>query len=87
MNHFLIFLFFFTRMATIEALTAVVSLIGNTSSSYIFYATSYTFIFAITAFLSLISLFYTIFFIPESVENAQQEVSTRLFFKQTFLPL
>lgn len=62
-------------MATIEALIAIVNLIGNTSSSYIFYATSYTFVFGITACCSMLSLIYTICFIPESVENPQQEVS------------
>ncbi|XP_072387194.1 probable peptidoglycan muropeptide transporter SLC46 isoform X2 [Diabrotica undecimpunctata] len=57
------------RMAFSEVALATGSLLGSISSSYIFYATNYPSMFAIGLGCVLMSIAYTIFFVPESIEN------------------
>lgn len=61
-------------MAVFEAVLAGGILIGNILSSYLFYATNYMSVFAIAAGLNALGLLYTIFFIPESLQNPETQV-------------
>ncbi|CAH1142293.1 unnamed protein product [Phyllotreta striolata] len=54
------------RLAIFEAFFALASILGNLSSSYLLYATSYEWIYIIATSFLVLSLLYTIFFIPES---------------------
>uniref|UniRef100_A0A6P7GPM6 Proton-coupled folate transporter-like isoform X2 n=1 Tax=Diabrotica virgifera virgifera TaxID=50390 RepID=A0A6P7GPM6_DIAVI len=60
------------RMAFCEVALATGSLLGSISSSYIFYATNYPSMFAIGLACVSIGIAYTIFFVPESIENMQE---------------
>lgn len=61
-------------MAVFEAVLAGGILIGNVLSSYLFYALNYMSVFAIAAGLNALGLLYTIFFIPESLQNPETQV-------------
>uniref|UniRef100_A0A6P7GU06 Proton-coupled folate transporter-like n=1 Tax=Diabrotica virgifera virgifera TaxID=50390 RepID=A0A6P7GU06_DIAVI len=60
------------RMAIYEASTALGTVIGTAISSYIFYATNYTTVFALAAGSTLLGILYTVFFIPESLQEADK---------------
>ncbi|XP_028148003.1 proton-coupled folate transporter isoform X2 [Diabrotica virgifera virgifera] len=60
------------RMAFCEVALAAGSLLGSISSSYIFYATNYPSMFAIGLACVSIGIAYTIFFVPESIEDRQK---------------
>ncbi|CAH1280206.1 unnamed protein product [Diabrotica balteata] len=57
------------RMVFSEVALATGSLLGSITSSYIFYATNYPSMFAIGLACVSIGIAYTIFYIPESIEN------------------
>lgn len=61
-------------MAVFEAVLAGGILVGNISSSYLFYATNYVWVFTVAAGLCALGLLYTVFFIPESVQNPETQV-------------
>ncbi|XP_050504221.1 uncharacterized protein LOC114345429 isoform X2 [Diabrotica virgifera virgifera] len=67
------------RMAFSEVALATGSLLGSISSSYVFYATSYPSMFAIALGCILISIAYTIFFVPESIKDIDnsEEIKTK----------
>ncbi|XP_072376203.1 probable peptidoglycan muropeptide transporter SLC46 [Diabrotica undecimpunctata] len=56
------------RLSAFEMIMGASSFVGNLVSARILYATSYEAIFMIAVGLQIISLLYTIFFIPESVK-------------------
>uniref|UniRef100_A0A6P7EZE6 Proton-coupled folate transporter-like n=1 Tax=Diabrotica virgifera virgifera TaxID=50390 RepID=A0A6P7EZE6_DIAVI len=56
------------RYGIYQAVMALASLIGNLSGSYLFYATSYVAVFSVATALLAISVFYTIFLLPESLD-------------------
>ncbi|CAG9826862.1 unnamed protein product [Diabrotica balteata] len=56
------------RYGIYEAVMAFSSLIGNLSASYLLYATSYEAVFSVGTCLIAISVFYTIFLLPESLD-------------------
>ncbi|XP_018576193.1 proton-coupled folate transporter isoform X2 [Anoplophora glabripennis] len=68
------------RMAVFEAVLAGGILVGNISGSYLFYATNYVWVFTISTGICGLGLLYTIFFIPESVQNPETQGKIRGFF-------
>lgn len=68
-------------MGFFEGFLSIGILIGNISSSYIFYATNYPTVFAVSAACSILSLILTIFFITESLENKESEGQLKGFFE------
>lgn len=68
------------RMAVFEAVLAGGILVGNISSSYLFYATNYVWVFTVAAGLCALGLLYTVFLIPESVQNPETQGKLRGFF-------
>lgn len=62
-------------MVIFEAVIAVGSLLGNLSSSYIFYATNYPSVYAIMTLCISLALLWVVIFVPESLQYVESEVS------------
>ncbi|KAG5896424.1 hypothetical protein JTB14_022503 [Gonioctena quinquepunctata] len=65
------------RMAFLEASVIIGLFLGNMASSYLLHATNYESVFMVAALCNAASLIYTIFCIPESVENIATEEKIR----------
>lgn len=61
-------------MGVFEVTMAVAMLIGSAASSYIFSATGYIFVYGIGAALCFLALLYTVFLLPESLQQPETSV-------------
>lgn len=68
------------RMGIFDIVMQVAVLIGNSSSSYLLIATNYVIVYSISAACPIIALIYTIFFLPESLQQRESENKVGEFF-------
>lgn len=62
-------------MGLFDIMIALAVMLGNSASSYILIATNYVFVYSISVVCHLLALVYTIFFVPESLQERETEVS------------
>lgn len=62
-------------MGTVEAAIVLGTLSGSISSSYLLEAVDYFYSFGICALVTSVAILYTIFFLPESIDVSDSDVS------------
>lgn len=66
---------YFFRMGLFDLMIGLAVMLGNSASSYILISTNYVLVYCISAACHLLAIVYTIFLVPESLQERETEVS------------